>query len=234
MVSDLEARLQSLGEHFKNHASTLPNMGDVEPVDFVVNMIGDALRTSRLLDASPNAPITLNGIDLTLNVAAVHDAGGHLKFSVFGLAGNLGASRRTDDTHAIKISFQPQDLAGSTTSNGEPDTPRPSAPGQGNELLQSFQELKAIIDAERQQARPSKATITLNFVVPGRLQHNACRGRPSRDKHDALYLPPVRSAEHEFSLKSLVRSSLNRSSAPRTYTVSTDARCKTASDTSRQ
>lgn len=108
------------------------------------------------LDASPNAPITLNGIDLTLNVAAVHVAGVGLKFSVFGLAGDLGASRRTDDTHSIVISFQPQDLARSTTS---------SAPGQGNELLQSFEELKEIIDSERQRACASKATVTLNFVV---------------------------------------------------------------------
>ena len=146
MASDLEERLQSVEKHFKYHdASTLPNMGNVEPVDFVVNIIGDALRTAGLLDASPNAPITLNGIDLTLNVAAMHDAGGDLKFSVFGLAGNLGASRRTDDTHAIKISFQPQDLAGSTISSGKPHTPPPSAPGQGNELSQSFREVKAII-----------------------------------------------------------------------------------------
>lgn len=166
MVSKLEAELQSCEKRFKDHVSMLPNMSDVEPVDFVVNMIGDALRTAGLLELSPDAPITLNGIDLTLNVAAVHDAGGKLKFSVFGLAGDLGASHQTDDTHAIKISFQPQDLTGSTTSSGETGTPpTASGPDSGNELLESFQELKEILDSERQQAYPSKATITLNFVV---------------------------------------------------------------------
>ncbi len=166
MMSELEARLQSCEKRFRDHrASTFPNMGDVGPVDFVVNMIGDALRDSGLLEPSPDTPITLNEIDMTLNVAAVHDAGGQLKFSVFGLAGDLGASRRTDDTHAIKITFQPQDLTGSATASGEAGTPPTSAPGPGNELFQAFKELNAAIYAERQQAHPRKATITLNFVV---------------------------------------------------------------------
>jgi hypothetical protein len=165
MVSELEKLHQSIYERFKHHVSTLPTMRDVEPVDFVVNMIGDALDDAGLLEPSADAPITLNGIDLTLNVAAMHDAGGQLKFSVFGLAGDLGASRRTDDTHAINISFQPQDLTGRTTGSGEAGTSPPSAPGQGDDLLQSFQELKAAVHAERQQAHPRKATITLNFVV---------------------------------------------------------------------
>jgi hypothetical protein len=143
MVSKLEARIQSCEKRFKDRTSTSPNMSDVESVDFLVNMIGDALGTV-FLEPSSDEPITLNEIDLTLNVAAVHDEGGHLKFSVFGLEGDLGGSRRTDDTHVIKISFQLQDLIGSTTASDETGTQPTNAPGPGNELVEAFRELKAM------------------------------------------------------------------------------------------
>jgi hypothetical protein len=163
MVSELEARIQSCEKRFKHRASTSPDMGDIESVDFVVSMIGDALQTAGLLP-KPGAPITLNEIDVTLNVAAVHDEGGNLKFSVFGLNGDLGGSRRTDDTHTIKMSFQPHDLAISGTSGGT-GTQSARALDPGKELVESFQELEEMVSAARRQALPRKATVILNFVV---------------------------------------------------------------------
>lgn len=164
MVSELEAKLRSAEKRLKHRVSTQPSMSDVESVDFVINMISDALRDV-FLKPSSDARIALSEIDLTLNVVAVHDEGGHLKFSAFGLDGDLGASHRTDDTHAIKISCQPQDLTGGATTSGETGTQPANALGPGNELFEAFRELEAVVDAERRQALPRTATITLNFVM---------------------------------------------------------------------
>jgi hypothetical protein len=49
MVSELEKVHQSIYERFKNHVSTLATMRDLEPVDFVVNTVGDALRDAGLV-----------------------------------------------------------------------------------------------------------------------------------------------------------------------------------------
>ncbi len=163
MVSELEARIQSHEKRIKRRVSSQPNISDTDSVDFVLNMIGDALRAV-FLKPSSDERITLSEIDLTLNVAAVHDEGGQLKFSALGLEGDLGGSHRTDDTHALKISLQPEDLNGSPTASDENAQPA-STLGPGNELFESFQELKAMIDSDRHQAHPREATVTLNFVV---------------------------------------------------------------------
>jgi hypothetical protein len=163
-MGSLEARLQALEARWRSRRSTLSNVSDVEPVDVVIAMISDALRTSGLLDAGSDAPVRLHEIDVTLNVVAVHEVGGALKFSVFGLEGDLDGSRRTDDTHTVQISLQPQDLAGSGPAGGACKESS-GALAQRNELLDSFRELRTMVSTNRGQARPKKATIVLNFVV---------------------------------------------------------------------
>ncbi len=87
-------------------------------MDFVLAMIGHAPQAAGLLPTA-DAWIMLNEIDLTLNVAAVHDEDGNLKFSVFGLDGDLGrvapgrrysrsrsdSSRRTSRAAAPTVAF---------------------------------------------------------------------------------------------------------------------------------
>jgi Trypsin-co-occurring domain 2 len=164
-MGSLEARLHALEARWRSRRSTLSNVSDVESVDVVIAMIGDALRTSGLLDAGSDASVRLQEIDVTLNIAAVHEVGGALKFSVFGLEGDLDGSRRTDDTHTVQISFQPQDLTGSGPAMGGASKESSGALAQRNELLDSFRELRMMVSGDRGQARPKKATIVLNFVV---------------------------------------------------------------------
>ena len=164
-MESLETRLRDLEKQWRSRKLTLANVSDVESVDLVVAMVSDALRTTGLLDAEPGVPVGLHEIELTLNVAATHQEGGGLKFSVFGVEGDLDGSRRTDDTHMIQISFQPQDLASTGTASGETGNEPNRTLVQRNELVDAFRELKAMIKAERGQAHPRKATVLLNFVV---------------------------------------------------------------------
>jgi hypothetical protein len=171
-VSALEAELRSYDKRLKDRKLTSPNGGGTESADSVIDMIGDALQDADFLDPASGARITLKEIDVTLNVAALHDEGGSLKFSVFGPAGDLGGSRRTDDTHAIKMSFQPRDFTGRSTASGETGTQTTGEAGPRNELSESFQLLKTIVGAESgkvgaepQKALSAQATIVLNFVV---------------------------------------------------------------------
>jgi hypothetical protein len=172
MMSALEAKLRVYEQRLEDRNPTSANGAGAGSADFVIDMIGDALQDADLLEPEPDAPVNLKEIDVTLNVAAVHVEGGRLNFSVFGLAGDLGGSHRTDDTHAIKMSFQPEDFTRRSTAIDNTDVQPTGAVGTQNELSESFQILKMIVgtessevDAEPQKAVPQEATIVVNFVV---------------------------------------------------------------------
>src|SRR5512135_1151128 len=88
-------------EQGHRHHPVLAETGTNHPVNTVVAMLQYALDKSELrhVQSPGGRQLELTNVNFTFNVAAVHQEGAALRFSVLGAAGSAGASHRTDDTH---------------------------------------------------------------------------------------------------------------------------------------
>lgn len=151
----IDSMYRLLEERHRCHP-VLAQTGTDYPINAIVAMLQHALDKSKIRHVQ-DRQLELTDVDFTFNMAAVHQEGVELHFSVLGAAGSAGASHQTGDTHRIQITLAPEsdDISQQPHSHfAEPAT---------NEFIPALQELHDLL--RRGSTAVTKATVDLTFTV---------------------------------------------------------------------
>jgi hypothetical protein len=160
-MNHVEQWYRSLEARFGKHPALTSASGANHPVNVITTMLRRAVHRAGIarIDSPDGTYLGLSGVQLTFNVAAIHKEGGEVGFSVFGVTGSTGDTRRMDDTQAIEVMLVPGAVASDSSFNQHIQD------GSANEFLPALEELRRLLVGASGAGALNGVTINLNFVV---------------------------------------------------------------------